>query len=243
MEFKLNFNMDNDEFEKPLTAITRILKKAIEDIKLNGVKDSKTLRDINGNAIGKYEIIDDSDKSYEWRCFCGKIYPLTVSKCPICKYSPMVDILEPLRPTVKEIKIKSTLDESPDLSYLGEFSNDKGKYAIQHNGERGTYTFFNAANVENMKQAYANYGRIMKYENGDICDNGIIADCEILIPQGNNNFLTQKITSGGLWGISSDNDKAYIESIKKEQLNELKEILKLLNVEGIESVKIIDTEA
>ena len=36
----------------------------------------------------------------------------------------------------------------------------------------------------------------------------------------------QEITSGGLWGIESDSDKAYLGEIETEQLSELREQLR-----------------
>ena len=63
---------------------------------------------------------------------------------------------------INRIIIKHLIDENPDLSYLGEFSNEEGEFAIKHDlSDNRTYNYFNAENVENMKQAMQNYERMM----------------------------------------------------------------------------------
>ena len=56
MEFKLNFNMDNDVFNGPLTRdaeIIYILDAVTEDIQW---KNNGIIRDSNGNTIGSWDI-------------------------------------------------------------------------------------------------------------------------------------------------------------------------------------------
>lgn len=151
---------------------------------------------------------------------------------------------------VKEIKVKTKADEYPDLSYLGKFSDNPNEFAVEHHGGRGAYKFFNAENVENQEQAEENYKRMMDFEKGNVILTGIVAECEILvprdghifitqhIPRDGHIFITQHITSGGLWGIESDLPKEQKDEIKKEQLEELKYVLKILCVEGIEEAEI-----
>ncbi len=57
---------------------------------------------------------------------------------------------------------------------------------------------------------------------------GIRAHAEICIPSEGQNADTgilQQITSGGLWGIESDSDTAYLKEIEQEQLSELRDQL------------------
>ncbi len=41
-------------------------------------------------------------------------------------------------------------------------------------------------------------------------------------------LTTQHITSGGLWGVESDSEKSYLESVEKEELTDLRAQLKAL---------------
>ena len=130
---------------------------------------------------------------------------------------------------INKITIKHIPDDDDDLSYLGTFGNNKGEYGIEHNGERGSYPYFNAENVSNMKEAKQNYETMMKYERGDLYSIGIKAEAEIHTQQDGNSFWKiDKITSGGLWSIEQGykNDQEDIESIEQEQLEELKLTLK-----------------
>jgi len=53
---------------------------------------------------------------------------------------------------------------------------------------------------------------------------GIRAEADVLIPTGataNGCFVSQEITSGGLWGIESDSDAGHFAEVEKEELAEL----------------------
>ena len=65
--------------------------------------------------------------------------------------------------------------------------------------------------------------RLDQYHRDIFCYIGIRAKAEILI-----NDLRQTISSGGLWGIESDMDDDYLESVSQEELVELGEQLKAL---------------
>ncbi len=142
------------------------------------------------------------------------------------------------KPYVSKIIIEHKIDEYPDLSYLGSFSNKPGAYPIEHNGGLRAYPYFNADNVDDLTQAEQNYDRMMMFENGNVYMMGIIAEAQILIPIGNGSFSIQTITSSGLYGIESDSDKAYIKEIEAEQLDELKGYLKQLNIEVPDDIEI-----
>ena len=58
---------------------------------------------------------------------------------------------------------------------------------------------------------------------------GIIAHADIFLEE-NGHSVYQKITSGGVWGIESD-DKSGTEEIEKEQIEDLKHQLEHLNVD------------
>ena len=59
--------------------------------------------------------------------------------------------------------------------------------------------------------------RMERLNAGDWCFIGIRAEAEITLAD----HVTQTISSGGLWGIESDSDRAYFESIEQEELAEL----------------------
>lgn len=67
---------------------------------------------------------------------------------------------------------------------------------------------------------------------------GIIAEAKIFIPfkiHTNNgfdwNFKIQEISSGGIWGVESDSQPEYFESLEEEQIAELEGYLNTLNVD------------
>lgn len=66
----------------------------------------------------------------------------------------------------------------------------------------------------------------MEAHNHGWCFQGIEAEAKVsLTVDAQGNRLMQDITSGGLWGIESDVDAAYLADIEKEQLAELREQL------------------
>src|SRR3990167_6849492 len=127
---------------------------------------------------------------------------------------------------INKIIIRHIPDYDADTSYLGEFSNTPGKYAVKHNGGSREFPYFNAENVENMKQARQNCAEMMKINDGEIGFIGIKAEAEIVT--GNDAQkgygLTNKISSGGLWGIETPLD-GYEKEVEAEQLDELKDLL------------------
>ena len=148
------------------------------------------------------------------------------------------------KPKVSKIVIKRMVDENPDLSYLGRFSDSsvlksEDEIVFDRGGVPREYRFFIAANVENKKQVEENYQRMMKYERGDISDYGIMAEAEVLVPEGRGNYTVQTIHSGGLWGNPSDSDASYLKEIEDEQIEELKRQLRAFGVKSIKGVPIV----
>ena len=133
---------------------------------------------------------------------------------------------------------ESKTDSNPDLSWLGVFSETKGKFAIEHepNNNR-SYKWFNAENVSNQEEAQQNYDQMMKYVNGHANQIGITAYAQIQIAD-----TIQKITSMGLWGIDSDNNEGYIAEINKGQLDDLCDVLHSLGFSKEEIVLAVEGE-
>lgn len=116
------------------------------------------------------------------------------------------------------------------------------------------YRYFNPGSIESFdanatwipadvtdKQAYwlnamrnnarQDFDRMEKLNNGGFCFIGIRADARVAITDkrsiGLQSYhLVQELTSGGLWGIESDSDDAFMKETEQEQLDELKEQLK-----------------
>lgn len=136
---------------------------------------------------------------------------------------------------LKSIKIKEIVEDSPDLSYLGQFANQpKGNFSIEHEpNDSRSFNWFNAENVATDKEAQQNYERAASY--GDSWNAiGIKAIAEIHIPFEVNghetNYKIETIDSGGLWGIESDSDDVYKNEVAQDQIEELQGYLKTLNV-------------
>jgi len=94
--------------------------------------------------------------------------------------------------------------------------------------ERNEYRYFNGY-VENYKgeteeniRKYIrqDYERMERLLHGDWCYIGIRAGAEIVIDGG-----CQTISSGGLWGVESDSDRAYLATIEDEEIGELRKQL------------------
>lgn len=84
------------------------------------------------------------------------------------------------------------------------------------------------------KYTRQDYERMERLNAGNWCFIGIRAEAEIQLTATWDNSVVSKvswrtpiapyqtITSGGLWGIESDSDAAYLESVEQEELSDLK---------------------
>lgn len=70
--------------------------------------------------------------------------------------------------------------------------------------------------------------RYNKFNNGELCQYGIKAEAEINTSIGGGNWLINHVSSGGLWGIDEDSGNSYFDEVQKEQLEDLKILLKEL---------------
>lgn len=113
-----------------------------------------------------------------------------------------------------EYRISYEQDDSPDLSYFGEYSDRPGEYAIDRakNGGMGRneYRYFNAAECENMEQAQQNYARMEAHNRGEWYMLGITVTMSI---------LGIELESDSLWNIESDSGSDYIEEIITTLIN------------------------
>ena len=126
---------------------------------------------------------------------------------------------------IEKIRFVRDIDENPDTDWIGTFSNEPREGAIDHRERSGrgydVLQYFNPANPEYAEQEYKH---IMRLERGDSCFYGARAEAVIYL-----SGVRQIITSSGLWGLEHDGGKeceAYFKEEEKNQLEELKEILK-----------------
>jgi hypothetical protein len=139
---------------------------------------------------------------------------------------------------------RDALDEA--YNQLGELADEVTECDCGETGdmERNEYRYFNPSfnyvtkddkpaegltDEEVRKYVRQDYERLESL-NRDWCFINIRADAKIGIPAGEDSLgrqghIVQKITSGGLSGIESDSDKAYIESVEKDELDNLRDVL------------------
>ena len=161
--------------------------------------------------------------------------------------------------TVESVKVKRILDESPDTSFIGEYTNKWNKWAIcRHCGQyiadyiptddndypvhncptsNREYNYFMpyAGGEKPGTDEYRKYGlqdfkRMERLNNGDWCFIGIVAECVVKYPIGSGNYRLEKFTSGGIWGIESDSDSTFIDEMTNEQLSDLERHLSTFGV-------------
>lgn len=76
------------------------------------------------------------------------------------------------------------------------------------------------------KYCKQDYERMESLSRGDWGFLGIYAVAEVGVPRGaGGDLLTERLRSGGLWGIESDSDRSHFSEVEKEQLAELREVL------------------
>lgn len=133
-------------------------------------------------------------------------------------------------------------DDDPDLSHLGEYSNqptdkahtvDRKVKGDWHEGSR-EYRYFIVANsaseTGNRLSVSQDYKRMEDYNKGYWAMTGIRATVRLDVPSERGTVL-QTIKSPGLWGVESDAGEEYIESVYQEECNILTSMLESLGVE------------
>lgn len=130
--------------------------------------------------------------------------------------------------------VRETASEAQDV--LIDLQNDAQECDCSGGDmERNEYRFFNGCvsnykglpEEEIRKYILQDYARMESLHRGNWFYMGLRAEAEVFVPCGQSS-ISQGITSGGLWGIESDSDKAYIADIEKEELAELRKQLSAL---------------
>jgi hypothetical protein len=110
-------------------------------------------------------------------------------------------------PTCIRITVERLIDDDPDLSWLDQTDDVMGEGWQAQADERKE-----------------------RYNDGDWQMLGIRATATWLAPMGGASIL-QTITSGGLWGIESDSDPAYLAQIEDEQIEDVRQIMTALRID------------
>jgi hypothetical protein len=148
---------------------------------------------------------------------------------------------------INSVTIERAIDYSPDTSFLGDYTARANDGSIDRRNEmyvgdisraesliepkhalgRSEYAYFTPyaggekyPSKDYKKSGIQDYNRMESLNAGAWCFVGIIAKAEIVV-----NGISQTITSGGIWGIESDSDKEKIQSIAKDELDNLRDTL------------------
>ncbi len=128
------------------------------------------------------------------------------------------------------LRVKWIVDEDPDLSWLDTELSEDGKTIIS--SCRYTQDELDQHPIRTRRYIREDRERLNSY--GDQWYMlGCIAEAEVSYKIGDtNDYRLEHLTSGGLWGIESDCDEPYKESIAKdEELQDLKQHLQKFGVE------------
>lgn len=121
---------------------------------------------------------------------------------------------------IESVKIRNMIDDSPDTSWIGEYSDHWAENAIdrKERGDMGSreFRYFHPAT----EYGEQDYQRMESFNSGQWFFIGIRAEAEVVV-----NGTIQRITSPGLWGIESDSGRDYFAEVAQEELAQLRDIL------------------
>lgn len=147
--------------------------------------------------------------------------------------------------TVKRSEFKR--EQLPDD--IGQYDDTLGKYINEYQAgaidrqergdmRRGEFRYFLPAmsgeDTGNPDSPEQDYQRAEALNRGEWCYVGIRASVRLSIPVGNGTSILQTISTPGLWGIESDSDQEYIDSVFKEECDTLVTMLQVLNVSVVD---------
>lgn len=170
---------------------------------------------------------------------------LEIKIIPIIVHKPRKRMITVKRAKAVKIEVKRIIDENPDLSFL----ETTPEYHYGTNGSNWEHV-----SEEDRQKVIAQYGsiwnaciayarqdneRLDAYNRGIWEMIGIRAVATVHIPVSDNIAKIQTIDSGGLWGIESDSSKSYLQEIEREQIDEVKDYLRILCVEGVDDCEIV----
>ena len=121
---------------------------------------------------------------------------------------------------ILSVRVRRKYDESPDLSYLGEYSDKPADVHIdrKQTGDMGRSEFrYFSAGCGDPEYIEQDYARAEAFNRGDWCMVGIWAEAKVKL----SGEVVQTIRSGGLWNIESDSGAEYFEEVAAEELEQL----------------------
>ena len=151
-----------------------------------------------------------------------------------------------IRAHVESIKTIRVIDDNPDLSYLktsySDYYGEDGSNWLRLSKEDKQKVIKKYGSLQDASIVYMaqDEHRLQEYYEGKWHMLGISAEATVLIPAGSEppTYKIQKITSGGLWGIESDSNEEYLKQVEKEQVDELRGYLRILNVKGADEIEV-----
>lgn len=133
--------------------------------------------------------------------------------------------------TLRKIDILHILDDSPDLSWIGDYSGTRGPEdrtidrLARSDMSRGEYRYFIACNsgeeTGNPDSVEQDYQRMEAYNRGDWHVIGLRVRATIAIHECRHT-RDINIESSGLWGVESDSGDDYMTEVAREQLDEIR---------------------
>ena len=161
-----------------------------------------------------------------------------------------------MKPRIESIKIRLEVDENPDTSWLGEYTDKQSEWAIARWCDKYVaemddedfedmprrcreYLYFvpYAGGEAPGSEGYKKYGiqdyrRMEGLSRGDWHFLGVIAEAVVSFPVSTmmSDRRLERLTSGGLWGVESDSGD-YIAEVARDQLGDLEGHLEVFGVD------------
>jgi len=175
---------------------------------------------IENDTLQKEKLVRIADSIENDRPICEDHLDISDPDCEICREEKIyTDALE----TVSELA-ECDCGESGDMGrgeyrYFNPSFNyvDKNGHALPENTPE-----------EVRKYVRQDYERMESANRGDWCMLGIQAEAEFFISTRDITRVAGHVRSCGLWGIESDSDDSYLESVEKDELADLRSQLKTL---------------
>ena len=127
---------------------------------------------------------------------------------------------------IESITVERINDNQPDLSWL-ESSVENGKIDSCQYSQKD----YDEDRENTEKYIEQDQARLESYYQGNWNMLGIRAIAKVSYSIGNGNRRLETLTSGGIWGVESDSDQDYFETLEQEELDNLKEHLETFGVD------------
>lgn len=179
--------------------------------------------------LGEYSNHIDSDysidRAHSLDCVVNSVKPSDDTECGNCTATfgehNNFSLACPTKDSDQDWCEDSSFDPQCDCGERGDMGRNELRY---FNPCYQNYKGLPADEIR--KYCRQDYDRMESLNRGDWCFIGISAEAVILLPQKDGSGAYQVFHSGGLYGIESDSERSYIESEQKNQLAELRDVLR-----------------